>query len=177
MSPAIVWPHESTALLLAFLLPAPLRPFLLLLLLFFCCCFLFFWFVAVLVFCLFCCLWLFGNNLPSCHRVIIILSIGNTQISILLLCLLYLLFVELMITTNEYNFVYTKVLLTLQTHTRFKGTLFLRTKHNMRIFGVIPFIKLKKRRSEKPPKMRWGAKSLMCFCLVQCLDFFFFFFL
>ena len=37
-------------------------------------------------------------------RVIIIMSIGNTQISILLLCLLYL-FVELMITMNEYNFV------------------------------------------------------------------------
>ena len=33
--------------------------------------------------------------------VIIILSIGNTQISILLLCFLYL-FVELMITMNEY---------------------------------------------------------------------------
>ncbi len=32
--------------------------------------------------------------------VIIILSIGNTQISILLLCFLYL-FVELMITMNE----------------------------------------------------------------------------
>ena len=36
--------------------------------------------------------------------VIIILSIGNTQISILLLSFLYL-FVELMITMNEYNFV------------------------------------------------------------------------
>ena len=36
--------------------------------------------------------------------VIIILSIGNTQVSILLLCFLYL-FVELMITMNEYNFV------------------------------------------------------------------------
>ena len=46
----------------------------------------------------------------NCHLaiinacVIIILSIGNTQISILLLCFLYL-FVELMITMNEYNFV------------------------------------------------------------------------
>ena len=39
--------------------------------------------------------------------VVIILSIGNTQISILLLCFLYL-FVELMITVNEYNFVSTK---------------------------------------------------------------------
>ena len=37
-------------------------------------------------------------------RMIIILYIGNTQISILLLCFLYL-FVELMITMNEYNFV------------------------------------------------------------------------
>ena len=35
--------------------------------------------------------------------VIIMLSIGNTQISMLLLCLLYL-FVELMITMNESNF-------------------------------------------------------------------------
>ena len=35
--------------------------------------------------------------------VIIILYIGNTQISILLLCFLNL-FVELMITMNEYNF-------------------------------------------------------------------------
>ena len=38
--------------------------------------------------------------------VIIILSIGNTQISILLLCFLCL-FVELMITMNESNFVKT----------------------------------------------------------------------
>ena len=36
--------------------------------------------------------------------IIIILSIGNTQISTLFLCFLYL-FVELMITMNEYNFV------------------------------------------------------------------------
>ena len=28
------------------------------------------------------------------------------------------------------------------THKRFKITLFIRTKHNMRIFEVIPFIKL-----------------------------------
>ena len=33
-------------------------------------------------------------------------TIGNTQINILLLCFLYL-FVELMITINEYNFVQT----------------------------------------------------------------------
>ena len=30
----------------------------------------------------------------------------------------------------------------IQTHKRFKITLFIRTKHNMRIFWVIPFIKL-----------------------------------
>ena len=30
----------------------------------------------------------------------------------------------------------------IQTHKKFKGTLFIRTKHNKRIFGVIPFIKL-----------------------------------
>ena len=30
----------------------------------------------------------------------------------------------------------------IQTHKRLKSTLFIRTKHNMRIFGVIPFIKL-----------------------------------
>ena len=39
--------------------------------------------------------------------VIIILSIGDTQISILLLCFLYL-FVELMITKNEFNFFFFK---------------------------------------------------------------------
>ena len=36
--------------------------------------------------------------------VIVILYIGNTQISILLLCFLYL-FVEFVITMSEYNFV------------------------------------------------------------------------
>ena len=30
----------------------------------------------------------------------------------------------------------------IQTHKRFKIRLFIRTKHNMRIFGTIPFIKL-----------------------------------
>ena len=30
----------------------------------------------------------------------------------------------------------------IQTHKRFKRTLFIRTKHNMQIFRVIPFIKL-----------------------------------
>ena len=32
--------------------------------------------------------------------------------------------------------------LKIQTHKMFKRTLFIRTKHNIRIFGVIPFIKL-----------------------------------
>ena len=41
----------------------------------------------------------FGAGVNVC--VIIILSIGNTQISMLILCFLYL-FVELMITMNEY---------------------------------------------------------------------------
>ena len=51
-----------------------------------------------------------SDFLTICHLaivnvcVIVILSRGNTQISILLLRLLYL-FVELMITINEYNFV------------------------------------------------------------------------
>ena len=30
----------------------------------------------------------------------------------------------------------------MQTHERLKRTLFVRTKHNMRIFGVIPFMKI-----------------------------------
>ena len=34
------------------------------------------------------------------------------------------------------------VLNKIQTHQRFKRTLFIKTKHNMRIFGVINFIKL-----------------------------------
>ena len=31
---------------------------------------------------------------------------------------------------------------TIQIHKRFQITLFIRTEHNMRIFGVIPFIKI-----------------------------------
>ena len=30
----------------------------------------------------------------------------------------------------------------IQSHRRFKRTLFIRTKHHMQIFGVMPFIKL-----------------------------------
>ena len=41
-----------------------------------------------------------GHVLTICHLAIIVLSIGNTQTSILLLCFLYL-FLELMITMNE----------------------------------------------------------------------------
>ena len=65
-----------------------------------------FCFVVVLVFGLF----VASDFLTTiCHLailnvcVIIVLSIGNTQISIVLLCFLYL-FVELMITMNEYSF-------------------------------------------------------------------------
>ena len=39
-----------------------------------------------------------------------------------------------------------------QTHNIFKRTLFIRTKHNIRIFRVIPLIKL-----ENKTKMRWRA--------------------
>ena len=35
----------------------------------------------------------------------------------------------------------------IQTHKRFKRTFFIRTKHNMRIFGVIPFIKFQTHKS------------------------------
>ena len=94
--------------------PDPLLPFFCLFLFCFClfvCLFSFsFCFVVVLVFGLF----VASDFLTTiCHLaivnvcVIIILSIGNTQMSILLLCFLYL-FVELMITVNEYNFVSTK---------------------------------------------------------------------
>ena len=66
---------------------------------------------VVVVFCLFCCcfgLCFVASDILTtiCHLaivnvcVIIILSIGNTQISTLLLCFLYL-FVELMIIMNE----------------------------------------------------------------------------
>ena len=64
-------------------------------------------FVVILVFVCF----VASDDLTAiCHLaivnvcMIIILYIGNTQINILLLCFLYL-FVELMITMNEYNFV------------------------------------------------------------------------
>ena len=63
------------------------------------------WFVVVLVFGLLCFV-AFDFLTTICHLaivnvcVIINLSIGKTQISILLLCFLYL-FVELMITLNE----------------------------------------------------------------------------
>ena len=36
-----------------------------------------------------------------------------------------------------------KLHIKIQTHKRFKRTLLVKTKHNLRIFGVIPFIKLK----------------------------------
>ena len=48
-----------------------------------------------------------------------------------------------------------------QTHKRFRRTLFIRTKHNIQIFGVIPFIKLQNK--VKWWKMRWRAKPLIHF--------------
>ena len=88
--------------------PPPPPPVLLLLFLFlFCFLFCLFVFVVILVFVSF----VASDVLTTICRlaivnvcVIIILSTGNTQISILLLCFLYL-FVELMITMKEYNFV------------------------------------------------------------------------
>ena len=83
--------------------PRPLLPFFVL------------FFVCLFVFCLFVCLFWFWSFVwfvasdfftTICHLafvnvcVIIILSIGNTQISILLFCFLHL-FVELVITMNE----------------------------------------------------------------------------
>ena len=44
----------------------------------------------------------------------------------------------------------------LLTHKRFKRTLFIRTKHNMRISGVIPFIKYKTTlRQQLTPSLPW----------------------
>ena len=37
----------------------------------------------------------------------------------------------------------------IQTHKRFKRTLFIRTKHNMQMFQVIPFIKLQNDKEQK----------------------------
>ena len=55
-----------------------------------------------------------------------------------------------------------------QTHKRFKRTLFIRTKYNMRIFGVIPLSSYKttlqqQLNGEKRLEMRWRAKPLICF--------------
>ena len=53
-----------------------------------------------------------------------------------------------------------------QTHRRFRITLFIRTKNNMRIFGVMPFIELQttlkqQLNSEKNMKIRWTAKRVI----------------
>ena len=81
----------------------------------------------------------------------------------------------------------------IQTHKRFKRTPFIRTKHKVQIFGVIPFVKLQSDKQqfnfncclsfcsfnlmrEKQWKMRWGATPLICFglsyvvyvCFVLC---------
>jgi len=70
----------------------------------------------------------------------------------------------------------------IQTNKRFKRTLFIRIKHNMRILGAIPFIKLQndtltqQLNGEKRWKMRCRAKTLIYFWLsfvvfrVQCLE-------
>ena len=55
-------------------------------------------------------------------------------------CLFYLhLFI---LFTFIYFILFTACRNNIQTHKRLKRTLFIRTKHNMQIFGVIPFIKL-----------------------------------
>ena len=43
----------------------------------------------------------------------------------------------------------------IQTHKRFKITLFIRTKHNMRIFGIILFIKLQNDAEQLNGEKRW----------------------
>ena len=63
----------------------------------------------------------------------------------------------------------------IQTHKRFKGTLFIRTKHNLQILGVIPFDKLQNNtwttvKWEKRWKMRWRAEPLIGFRL-SCVVF------
>ena len=75
-----------------------------------CCCFVLFSVLFVYLCCHFGLVCFVASDVLTtiCHLVIvnvcviIFLSIGNTQISILLLCFLYL-FVDLMITMNEYN--------------------------------------------------------------------------
>ena len=58
----------------------------------------------------------------------------------------------------------------IQIQERLKRMSFIRTKHNMRIFGVIPFIKLqydasKPLNGEERRKMRWRAKPVHLFML------------
>ena len=47
----------------------------------------------------------------------------------------------------------------IQTNTRFKITLFIRTKQNMQISGVIPFIKLTTKKDEKKRKKKKTLKQ------------------
>ena len=47
-----------------------------------------------------------------------------------------------------------------QTHKTFKGTLFIRTKHNMQILGVIPCIKLQ---NETQTTVKWCKKNIWFF--------------
>ena len=59
----------------------------------------------------------------------------------------------------------------IRTHKRFKTMVFIRTKRNKYIFGVIHFIKLQNDtyktaiKQWKQRKMRWRAKPLICFWL------------
>ena len=68
------------------------------------------------------------------------------------------------------------------THTRFKRTLFIRTRQKQQTFGVVPFVKLQndtstaaKRSKMIPPKkkkkMKWTAKSPICFLVeLRCFS-------
>ena len=59
--------------------------------------------------------------------------------------------------------------ISIQTHERFKSTLFIRTKHSMRIFGLIPFTKLQ---NDTETIVKWRtvwcrAKTLIYLHLVE----------
>ena len=59
----------------------------------------------------------------------------------------------------------------IQTPKRFKGTLFIGTKQNQQIFGVMPFVKLQndteQLNGQKRWQMKWQAKPLICFWLAM----------
>ena len=99
------------------------------------------------------------NWLPTC------LPLGRRTLSVSDLCM----------SVQANNFYFVKLICNkIQTHKRFQKMLFSRTKHNMRILCVIPIVKLQNYdqttiKRWKTMKMRWTAKPLICFCLVQCL--------